>query len=412
MASLYRKPVILRDPKTGQKIKTKSKKWWGRFTDASGREKRVPLAIDRTAAQSMLAEYVRRSERERAGLIEPTDEHRKRPIAKHLADYERYLTSKQSAPRYVEMAVARVRTIINGCRFRSISDFSPSKVANWLRDQRDMDKFGIATSNDYLVAIKAFANWLVRDGRLAKSRLTHLQRLNAETDVRRERRVLTPDELGLLIKAASRSHRTIDRLAGPDRAILYRLAAFTGLRAQELASLIPQSFALDGNPPTVVVEACYSKHRRTDVLPLAEDLVNQLRPYLAEHDGERLWPGKWYRKAAAMLHKDLATARKTWIEESPAGKQRAEREESDYLKPKDGNGRIADFHSLRHGFITYLVTANVPPKVAQTLARHSTITLTMDRYTHLGVVDLVDALKRLPVIAPTSVRCQATGTEG
>ena len=53
----------------------------------------------------------------------------------------------------------------------------------------------------------------------------------------------------------------------------------------------------------------------------------------------------------------------------------------------------------RHGFITYLVTANVPPKVAQTLARHSTISLTMDRYTHLGIDDLVAGLKRLPVMA-------------
>ena len=36
--------------------------------------------------------------------------------------------------------------------------------------------------------------------------------------------------------------------------------------------------------------------------------------------------------------------------------------------------------------------------VAQTLARHSTITLTMDRYAHLGMLDLTAALKRLPPI--------------
>jgi hypothetical protein len=42
-----------------------------------------------------------------------------------------------------------------------------------------------------------------------------------------------------------------------------------------------------------------------------------------------------------------------------------------------------------------LVTANVPPTVAQML----TISLTMDRYTHLGIVDLVAGLKRLPAMA-------------
>ena len=43
--------------------------------------------------------------------------------------------------------------------------------------------------------------------------------------------------------------------------------------------------------------------------------------------------------------------------------------------------------------------ANCPPKVAKTLTRHSTISLTMDRYTHLGTDDLVAGLKRLPVMA-------------
>ena len=53
--------------------------------------------------------------------------------------------------------------------------------------------------------------------------------------------------------------------------------------------------------------------------------------------------------------------------------------------------------------VAYLATANVPPKVAQTLARHSTISLTMDRYTHLGTADLVAGLKRLPVMAGNGV---------
>lgn len=99
-----------------------------------------------------------------------------------------------------------------------------------------------------------------------------------------------------------------------------------------------------------------------------------------------------------MMRQDLSTARKAWIEEAPEGPERIGREKSDYLKDKDKDGCVADFHSLRHGFITYLVTANVPPKVAQTLARHSTITLTMDRYAHLGVGDLVEGLKKLPAI--------------
>jgi site-specific recombinase XerD len=404
MASLYKKPVILRDPRTGRRVKTKSKKWWGRFRDASGQEKRVPLAVDRTAAQTMLGEWVRRVEREKAGLIEPRDEHRKRPLSQHLADYRQYLKSKANEPRYIDMAVARVKALLTGCRFKHIGHIRPTAVANWLRMQRETDQFGIATSNDYLVAAKAFCNWLVRDGRLAHNPIRHLQRLNAETDVRRQHRVLTPDELRWLLAAAEQSKRRLGRMKGHDRAIVYQFAALTGLRAQELASLTARSFDLQASPPTVCVAACYSKHRRTDMLPLAESLVERLGVYLAERaadtdPNERLWPGKWYRKAGEILMYDLEAARTAWLDEAKERREWQKRRQSHFLDLEDEAGRVADFHALRHGFITYLVAANVPRKVAQMLARHSTITLTMDRYTHMGIVDLVDGLKRLPTSA-------------
>lgn len=69
MASLYKKPITRTDPKSGQRVKAKSKKWWGRYRDASGVERRVPLASDKTAAQSMLNELVIREERKRDALL-------------------------------------------------------------------------------------------------------------------------------------------------------------------------------------------------------------------------------------------------------------------------------------------------------------------------------------------------------
>jgi hypothetical protein len=71
--------------------------------------------------------------------------------------------------------------------------------------------------------------------------------------------------------------------------------------------------------------------------------------------------GKWYRKAGEILGYDLAAARKAWLNEASNPQERKERGKSDYLESEDGMGRVVDFPSLRHGFITYLVTANVPP---------------------------------------------------
>ncbi len=70
------------------------------------------------------------------------------------------------------------------------------------------------------------------------------------------------------------------------------------------------------------------------------------------------------------------------------------------------------FHSLRHSCGTLLAAAGVYPKVNQRIIRHSTITLTMDRYTHLFKGDEADALRKLPDLStPPAEQACATGTD-
>ena len=70
-----------------------------------------------------------------------------------------------------------------------------------------------------------------------------------------------------------------------------------------------------------------------------------------------------------------------------------------------------DFHALRHQYISSLAAARVHPKIAQTLARHSTIDLTMNRYTHLLHTDLTAALETVPgpAAAPDRRRAELDG---
>jgi integrase len=158
--------------------------------------------------------------------------------------------------------------------------------------------------------------------------------------------------------------------------VLYLFAAQTGFRANELGSLEPASFSFDAEPPTVKVKAAYSKHRREDIQPLRRDVVHLMRQYVAgKPTHERLWPGSWTKAAAEMLRLDLEAAG---------------------IEYQDEDGRYFDFHALRGQFISLLAAKGVHPKVAQVLARHSTITLTMDYYTHLDVLDVAGALDLLP----------------
>ena len=398
MASLFRPWYT--DRATGQK--KRAKKWYGQYRDAAGATRRVPLSANKDAARMMLNDLVRRVELEKGGITDHFREHRGRPLTEHLTDWETVLRARANTDEYVRMKVARARKVIDAAGFVYIADLSASKVEGALAELRKLPRFGTQTANHYLAAVKQFARWLVKDRRTSDNPLAHLEGGNVKLDRRHRRRDLTDAELVRLLDY-TRTGPTRRKLTGPDREALYLASVYTGLRASELASLTPVSFALDADRPTVTVAAAYSKHRREDVIPLHPDAVARLRPWLATKPaGAPLWPGIWakFKRGGTILKQDAEAARAAWIAEAghdPAERRRRER--SDFLATPDAEGRVIDFHGLRHTFITRLVKAGVKPKDAQALARHSTITLTMDRYAHIGLADVSDAVGMVPAIA-------------
>src|SRR5262249_30605102 len=146
-----------------------------------------------------------------------------------------------------------------------IDDLSASRVEAALAEMREQSRFGTQTSNHYLAAIKQFARWLVKDRRKTENPLAHLDGGNVRLDRRHERRELSEDELAYLLDSTRRAG-CVRKMNGPDREVLYLVSVYTGLRASELASLTPESFALDDDTPTLTVEAAYSKHRRKDTV--------------------------------------------------------------------------------------------------------------------------------------------------
>lgn len=340
-----------------------------------------------------------------------------RPLTQHVNDWRRSLLAKDRTKRHADLVSGRVKRLFEECGFRSWPDIAPSRVQQVLADLRrgSKDKRGISnqTSNFYLQAAKQFARWMVRERRAAESPLAHLDGQNVRVDRRHDRRALQVEELRRLLAAAA---------AGPDRygmpgtarSMLYRLAVETGLRRGELASLTPESFDFESDQPTVRVEAAYSKHRREDVLSLRPDTTAAVEAHLeGRASGKPMFNVPGHRLSAKMLRADLQAARGKWLEEAANDKERAERDKSDFLVYRDSAGRVADFHSLRHTFITNLVRSGCHPKTAQILARHSTITLTMDRYAHRIVGDEAAALAALPDLStPDTETVRATGTHG
>jgi len=243
----------------------------------------------------------------------------------------------------------------------SWSDISASQLECYLDDLRDGGN-GISarTFNSKLKAVKQFANWMIKNGRASESPVACLECLNTETDKRHPRRALEPDEIRRLLEAAVAAPKRFG-MAGHARALLYRLAIETGLRASELRSLTVSSFDFDNC--TATVEAACSKRKRQDILSLKPGTTAELKGFLAgKMPGVRAFnmPGK--DRTAKMIKADLADAG------------------IDYV---DNASRYADFHSLRHTTGSLLAASGVHAKVAQSVMRHGDINLIMSLYTHI-----------------------------
>jgi integrase len=445
-----------------RKVKEKSAKWYGRVPGAANP---VPLCANKTAAQMTLNELVKKAELAKAGISDPYEQHRKRPLAEHLTDFEAALLAKGDTPKQARQVASRVRRVLAGCKFVFMGDLSASRVMEYLAGLREgghtvpsldpgkesytraelAEALGIRphaltalvrrhalpaagqgkarrfpretaealrdrlsrgasvqTTNFYLQAVKQFCRWLVKDRRMADSPLAHLEGGNVRVDRRHDRRELTEEELRSLLAATRAGERTFRGLAGVDRFHLYATACATGFRASALASLTPESFDLTAEPPTAILAARFNKNRRPRVQPLPPDVAGLLRDYLKDRPaGQPIWGGTWAKdnKGAEMLRGDLEAAGIPYVVEGPDGPL------------------YADFHALRHTYLTLGGRAGIDLRTLQELAGHHSPTLTA-RYSHRRLYDLAGAVEKLPNFLPgdgpitEAETLRATGTDG
>jgi len=357
------------------------------------------------------------------------------PLVKHLdgetnADgrvtfigFRQALAAKGASAAHVDLVASRAKKVVEGCGFVFWSDISASKVMAFLdglradrKDKKGNARRGISaqTFNFYLAAFKQFCRWMVRDGRVSESPVTHLSGLNVKTDRRHDRRALSVVELRWLLDTVRNGPKRFG-MTGPERAMLYRVAVETGLRRGELASLKRGSFDLDSTHPTVAVEAGYSKHRRRDVLPLRPDTAADLTDLLACKlpDAHAFNVPVDKHESVDVFRADLAAGRAAWLEKAATAEERRKREATSFLMYVDSAGRFADFHSLRHTCGSLLAASGCHPKVAQSIMRHCTIDLTMSRYSHVFAGQEADAVAALPDLGlPVTKAAKATGTDG
>lgn len=310
------------------------------------------------------------------GLIDTHRASAAKPVERHLEEWQRSLEDKGTTAKQARLVVGRARRVLVQANATKLSQIDGAGVQRAVASICESEGLGAQTFNFYLNAAKQFTRWLENEGRISHNPIRHLERRDVKTDRRHDRRALTPDECRALLQATASQAGESWGMTGPARALLYRLALETGLRSNELRSLTVADFTFKGSP-VVRVRAAYAKNRRTDELPLRAETAALVKAWckskLPTAPVFENMPVSDY--TAKMLRADLEAAGVPY---------------------KDADGRVADFHALRHTFVSsFANNGNVNLSVAQRLARHSTPILTA-RYTHVSAASERAALEALP----------------
>lgn len=346
-----------------------SRKWYA--FDVPGSDRPIPLATDRRVSERMLARLIAEGEATRAGL--PV-RRKPRPMAELLGQFREHLEHRADSEAHVRAKSRRVERVVMGLGWRTAADLDGPALERWLADQASLHDWSPSYRNQLLAEAGSFCRWLVGRGELRADPTSGLKRWPEGVDVRRGRRPLSPDELRRLLEASP-----------PGRRLIYLVAVSTGFRAGELASLTPSCLCLGEDPPVVVLPARRDKRRQAVRQPIPPEVAAELAAFAAGRaPADRLWPGCWWRRAAEMLRVDLGAAGIAYVVEGPDGPLHA------------------DFHALRHTYISLLDRAGVSLKQAMALARHSDPKLTLRRYGRVQLADLGRAVEGLvtPLVTP------------
>jgi len=360
------------------KVQEESSKWYA--FDVPGHSRPVPLARNKGVSETLFARLIVAGESDVAGI--PV-RGKARTLEELLIEWETVMIDNGNEAVSAEMYVRRCRFIITARKWKYPREITPEGVQADLagRMRREKRPIGPATRNHYLTAIKAFVHWLAGRGRrlVPSDLLDTIPLLPVEVDLRHARRALTAEELGRLLVTTLGSTFTFRGMTGPRRHCLYSLACATGFRSRELASLTPAHFDLVKGQ--ALMPARRGKNRKTTRQPLPTDIVDLVRSYTQEMAADdRLFPGTWWEKGAKMLRHDLAAVGIPYKIDTPDGPL------------------FADFHALKHTYVTLLEAAGVSLRDAMILARHSDPKLTLARYGRSQEEALAREVQRLPVV--------------
>ena len=340
-------------------------RWRFRQKPADGKVLDVSLGTSELrVAEKRRAERRSEIQLERAGLTPPKTmlEAAQRSLSAHLGDFLADMRRRGKSEKYLANLEFRAGRLIADCAWKAAVEVTADSFQTWLRGHPDLSA---KTSNDYLEAVRCFFNWLIKNGRFSSNPLLAVEKVKTEGRQTRDRRAFSDDELKRLL-AASGERRTV-----------YLMAAHTGLRRSELASLRWADLRLEDEKPHVIARASTTKNGKAARIRLHPELVAALRQSKGSSQPDEVV----FRRVPRIerLRRDLKKAG---------------------IPYQDALGRFADFHSLRKTLGTNLAKSGVPRRTAKSLMRLSDSHLLDDIYTDENLLGPDTAIEALPSFLP------------
>lgn len=387
---LFKQQYRRRDGSRGE-----SRKWYGEFRDENGVVRRVPLAADKQAARVMLAEKERHAERRKAGILDDQTDAAGELLSVLIVRYLADLETRGCRERHRNDSRRLVHSVVNACGWKHLSDLDPDALDVYIKS---LEGRSARTKETHRQAVVALGNFLVGKRKLKYNPL--LGSTKPAGDEVRKRRALTTEELRKIVRVAeerplndallirwgpkagkherkiSDAERERCVVQGRNNRLLYMMAFYTGLRANELRSLWAGDLVLDGGAARLWLPKERTKNNKELNLPLRPKFAAELKAWIQDRglkNGDPLF--RVPHETAKMLRKDLAAAG---------------------IAYQDERKRYADFHALRGSLSTHASAAGVLPATAKELMRHGSIKMTMDTYLDPAMAQIRDAVDRLP----------------
>jgi site-specific recombinase XerC len=354
LASVYRPTYI--DKKTGKRKKGKT--WRIAYRDENGQRRTTGGFTDKQASLAKGNKLERDAERLRAGLPVARDNHLQRKWSEVVDAYVADLERQGRSAGYRKQRRWLLNRIADGQGWTALGHVRADGLTRHLAELRKGGAAG-RTLNDHRNALYRLCEWCVEQDWLGENPVARVKESREEK--RRRRRAFTRDEFLKLVAVAP-----------PARQLIYQAAALSGLRRKECVLLERRDLTPAGERPTWHLRPEIDKSRRLNVVPMLPEATQLLaRHWLALEPTQRVFAQvpNW-----RTLKRDMRKAG---------------------IARVDGEGRHADFHSLRYFFATEM-SKRAPMSVVSRLMRHKSIKLTMDLYAELGLRDLGDAIENLP----------------